>query len=146
MGKSVDNWTKTLEWSPIMCPRTIKREDTVLIYVFKIFSTNIVRIKKILGKYPNFRILRFFKGKNLDYKAEIKSIIDNLQEQGRFITNFVADNLIAQKNELEGFFETNLSKLNVFKSDNPGIIFCPWQCYTLSLSIKDLNKKSKFYW
>lgn len=96
-----------------------------MIYVFKIFSTNIVRIKKILGKYPNFRILRFFKGKNLDYKAEIKSIIDNLQEQGRFITNFVADNLIAQKNELEGFLETNLSKLNVFKSDNPGIIFCP---------------------
>ena len=93
------------------------------------FSKFLVQILLELRKFwvniPNFRILRFFNWKKLDYKAEIKSIIDNLQEQGRFITNFVADNLIAQKNELEGFFETNLSKLNVFKSDNPGIIFCP---------------------
>lgn len=85
--------------------------------------------------------LKFFKDKTLDYKTEIKAIIDVLKEQGIIMTSFVADNLIAQKNALESFFENILNKLNFFKSDNPGIIFCPCQCHTLSLAIKDLKKK-----
>jgi hypothetical protein len=105
----------------------------------------IIILMNVMYRYPPLivSIVRYFRGRAVDYVTELQNITEELAGKGIIISGIVSDNLSAQVSainpEKQSCFQ-NFSHLPSVKA----IIWIPCSCHTLQLALKDSESKCEY--
>ena len=88
---------------------------------------------------------RYFKGTNIDYCLKIGEQIEHLKNMYNIvITGIVGDNQKAQKSSIDPNSPKSI-QYNSLDTNIKSICFCPCQCHSIALALKDFSEANQIF-